>query len=228
MPELLKPYNPTRAPRTMNQLLPQTLRSRLKSRGDGVFSVEAPDLILSCSKDLPSLLKTPFVLALRSGWDLGFYYAVYSVYFVQLVQSSFKNVLNKGTLIQLWWWKYPSAAHRWRTSLRGPSAHPGSRFTVQLITNLFLLDCSRGRMCKQALRDLIIVASASKTLRKHISLGCADQFTNSGCLFSSAVSSRHNTELHSHVTVHVTPSCPRPRHRELQGPSHDAALSLYE
>lgn len=33
MPELLKPYNPTRAPRTMNQLLPQTLRSMLFSGG---------------------------------------------------------------------------------------------------------------------------------------------------------------------------------------------------
>lgn len=180
MPELLKPYNPTRAPRTMNQLLPQTLRSRLKSRGDGVFSVEAPDLILSCSKDLPSLLKkTLFVLALRSGWDLGFYYAVYSVYFVQLVQSSFKNMLNKGTLIQLWWWMYPSAADRWRTSLRGPSAHPAESVHCSADG---LLTCSSeialvAGCVNTALRDLIIVASASKSLSKPISLGCADQFT---------------------------------------------------
>lgn len=68
MPGLLTPYNPTRAPRTMNQLLPETLRSRLKSRGDGVFSVEAPDLIFKLfQRSAQSPKKTLFVLAFRSG-----------------------------------------------------------------------------------------------------------------------------------------------------------------
>lgn len=80
MPELLKPYNPTRAPWTMNQLLPQTLRSRLKSRGDGVFSVEAPDLILSCSKDLPSLLKKPYLFLLSGLVETSAFIMLFIVY----------------------------------------------------------------------------------------------------------------------------------------------------
>lgn len=85
MPELLEPYNPTRAPRTMNQLLPQTLRSRLKSRGDGVFSVEAPDLDFKLFQRSAQSPKKPYLFLLSGLVETSAFIMLFIVYILYKV-----------------------------------------------------------------------------------------------------------------------------------------------